>query len=194
MVHVKPLSVAIFGVAIACAGLGCSGRDAGADTGSAQNLTNSGNSGPHVHLGTENQAQTIDIDYTPTSTTVEGDSVTNFASNVSIALGGLAPNTNAVRAVVIDDCNDSATTESFQIVSQCDLAKEGSVFKVKVTASTCKLTLQPDNVDTGFPDVLVQRVTRPGNNIHCSQEIAVVADGTFLTDPINRTHNFKFQF
>jgi hypothetical protein len=97
-----------------------------------------------------------------------------------------------VRAVVIDDCTN-VSGGFFASVVQCDLAKQGESFTVRMAPNTCRETQKVDNFDTGFPDILVDEVTRPGDHIRCSQEIAVVADGTWLTDPLNHTHNFHFQ-
>jgi hypothetical protein len=146
-----------------------------------------------VHLATAFSAQQIDITYSTAENVVEGDSVTDVGTGVSIAVNGLAPETHAVRVVLVDACGEFGRP-LFQIVSQCDLkfVRYGA-WGVKVNQDACTQLTHPDNVDTAFPDVLVERTTRAGDDYECSQEIAIVADGEWLTDPISNSHNFKFQ-
>jgi hypothetical protein len=147
----------------------------------------------NVHLATASSAQRIDLTYQTASVAVDGDSVTDVGTGITIAVSGLAPDTNAVRAVLVDDCAEFGRP-LFQIVSQCDLkVRRNGSWLVNVGAGTCSPLNHPDNVDTAFPDVLVSRQTREGDDYECSQEIAIVADGTWLTDPLSGSHNFKFQ-
>ena len=146
-----------------------------------------------VHLATAFDEQQIDIAYATAENVVDGDSVTDVGTGVSIAVSGLAPETQAVRAILVDACREF-NRPLFQIVSQCDLrVVRYGTWGVKVSQDACSQLTHPDNVDTAFPDVLVERKTRSGDDYQCSQEIAIVADGEWLTDPISNSHNFKFQ-
>jgi hypothetical protein len=146
-----------------------------------------------VHLATAFGEQQIDITYAAAESVVEGDSVTDVATGVSIAVSGLAPETQAVRAVLVDTAREFGRP-LFQIVSQCDLkVVRYGTWGVKVSQGACTQLTHPDNVDTAFPDVLVERKTRAGDDYQFSQEMAIVADGEWLTDPISNSHNFKFQ-
>jgi hypothetical protein len=147
----------------------------------------------HVHLATELGEQQIDITYATATNVVDGDSETDVGTGLSIQVRGLEDFTQSARVVLVDDCSEFGRP-LFQIVSECDLkVVRYETWGVKVSADACTQLTHPDNVDTAFPDVLVDRRTRAGDDIACSQQIAVVADGEWLTDPISKSHNFKFQ-
>jgi hypothetical protein len=147
----------------------------------------------HVHLATEFDEQQIDITYATATNVVDGDSETDVGTGLSIQVRGLEDATQSVRVVLVDDCSEFGRP-LFQIVSQCDLkVVRYETWGVKVSAGACTQLTHPDNVDTAFPDVLVARRTRAGDDIACSQQIAVVADGEWLTDPISKSHNFEFE-
>ncbi len=176
----------------ACASETSSGpASAGAD------LSADGNGAPAARetarLATKDGAQEILIDYTPQSRVVDGSSVTEVAADINLTTTHMF--NGAVRAVLIDKCSEFGKP-LFEIVAQCDLRDVGGgrwIISMTNSFGACTLIEKPDNVDTAFPDWLVSRRTQPGDDIRCSQEIAVVGDGTFLTDPVNGTHNFAFQ-
>jgi hypothetical protein len=115
-------------------------------------------------------------------------SVTHSSENVQIRVTGPA-GAKAIRAVVINDCSEFGHP-LFQAVETCDLKDGGESFSAPLSA--CQQTQKPDNQDDYFPGILLDERTEPGDDIRCTQEIAVVVDGTWLTDPVNGSHNFKF--
>jgi hypothetical protein len=145
-----------------------------------------------ARLATKDGAEEISLEYTPETHVAIGDSTTEVAADVKITTTNMS--NRAVRAILIDKCSEFGTLR-FQIVAQCDLRDVGGGrWEINMSeANACSLIDIPDNVDTTFPSWLVSRRTRSGDDIRCSQEISVVSDGTFLTDPVNGTHNFVFQ-
>jgi hypothetical protein len=144
-----------------------------------------------VRLATKDKREEILIGYTPDTKTVDGDSVTTMARDITIVTTNMF--NFAVRAVLLDECSEFGH-HLFEIVAECDMHDlGGGRWEIKTSESQCRLTVKPDNVDTTFPSWLVSRRSREGHDIRCSQEIAVVGDGRFLTDPVNESHNFKFQ-
>jgi hypothetical protein len=110
------------------------------------------------------------------------------AKAISITLTNAAtPRTAAARAVLINVCTDAADpSEPFSEAVQCDLAYAGGSFRARVGPG-CDLS------DYGSSFTLYSS-TAGGTTETCTQQIAVVVNGTWLVDPINGTHNFNFRF
>ena len=83
------------------------------------------------------------------------------------------------RAVVINKCTNEGTGEQHTDVVELDLQIADPSFA--------------DTLSAVVPDVVFSESNYRYRTV-CKQEIAVVLDGTWLTDPVNRTHNFKFAF
>jgi hypothetical protein len=136
--------------------------------------------------------RTIAFTYGAQQIQVDGDSTTHTASNVAITVGNVG-SASTVRVVVIDLCGDPRVGSAFQLVDACDLAR-GDDGTFRASMRSCQETERADNVDSHFPDVLVDFSDVSGEDVRCRQQVAVVVDGQWLTDPINGSHNFNFQF
>jgi hypothetical protein len=136
-------------------------------------------------------AHGISVSYQPSEIDVAGSSATQVASNVLVSVDGVDDPMARVRAVIVDECSQFGQP-LFQLVDTCDL-KLGPYMTYQADLRTCEQTQTADNVVTEFPSLLVERRSREGGDIRCAQQIAVVVDGTWLTDPISKSHNFNFQ-
>jgi hypothetical protein len=141
-----------------------------------------------------NEGNPITLAYAAQQIQVDGDSTTHTASGVKITVGRV-PNGAKVSAVIVDHCGDPRVGSAFELAATCTLAAgTPGTYVVSMNARNCKEAERADNVDSHFPDTLVDFSDVSGEDVRCSQEIAVVVNDKWLTDPINGTHNFKFTF
>jgi hypothetical protein len=101
------------------------------------------------------------------------------ASRISIGLVRARHTAQRVRTVLINQCLNKQSGFERRVGQQVDL-----------TMSYRNMTFSRYLGE----ECLVLKKWRSGEHVeNCTQELAVVVDGDWLTDPINGTHNFLFE-
>jgi hypothetical protein len=155
------------------------GCGANADEASSTTSDSDLSSWRHVHLGAADRTK-IDVDFVMGQTS-DSSSLRTFARPVwiNVSFSGHCP--ASVRAVflTVNDSPDVAAS-SAQTFEEVDLTNAHDAQGCRMTGQLRK-DVEVAGSYTGY-----------GYNYH--QELAIVADGSWLTDPVSHGHNFKFNF
>lgn len=158
---------------------------------STSNVSASATTSPKEIALRSTEGTNILLTYDTAEVTTPSERITNATDvtiNVSNDTWSGAPAGRLVRAVLLDLCHSSGNGAEFEILNrQIDLPythlSSGSGFGYEVQLNT--LGDAENHMEIG-------RITIAGART-CRQELALVIDGVWATDPINGSHNFKFQ-
>jgi hypothetical protein len=108
-----------------------------------------------------------------------GGERTLCANKISLGLMRYRDTAQRVRAVLINECRDKNSGY---------VERRGEQVDLQMSYRNMTFTRYLDN------ECLELKKWRHGEHVtNCKQEIAVVVDGDWLTDPVNGTHNFHFE-
>ena len=126
---------------------------------------------------------TIDISADRVINAVQGQYEVVSAANIHVRISNPSlPSGANVRVVLIDLCKETGTTSApTPDESQADAESANGGYVASLTG----------NGPFGFE---LSSWAAGAQNVQCTQQIAIVVNGVWLSDPVNGTHNFSFQF